>query len=169
MYGGEVATVSSRAQQLAGSVRNNPQAAIDNLNGAMVHLSSLSNVDSSKIATLGWCFGGGQTMQHALNTPQPLAATVVYYGTLVTDQQEIAKIDWPVLGVFGAEDQSIPVETVDQFKAALDANDITNEVYVYDGVGHAFANPSGDNYAPEETEDAWNKTLNFLGRHVKAA
>jgi carboxymethylenebutenolidase len=169
MYGGEVATESSRAGQLAGSVRNNPQEAMANLNSAVAHLSSLSNVDSSRIATLGWCFGGGQTMQHALNTQQPLAATVIYYGTLVTDPQEVSKISWPVLGVFGAEDQSIPVATVDQFKATLDANNITNEVYVYDGVGHAFANPSGDNYAPEETEDAWNKTLSFLERHVKAA
>jgi carboxymethylenebutenolidase len=167
MYGGEVATESSRAGQLAGSVRNNTEEAMANLNSAVAHLSSLSNVDSSRIATLGWCFGGSQTMQHALNTQQPLAATVIYYGNLVTDQQEVAKITWPVLGVFGAEDQSIPVATVDQFKAALDANNISNEVYVYDGVGHAFANPSGDNYAPEETEDAWNKTVSFLERHVK--
>ena len=166
---GEVATEQGRAQELAGSVRNNQQAAIDNLNGAVAHLSSLSNVDSSKIATLGWCFGGGQTMQHALNTQQPLAATVIYYGNLVTDQKQLSKIEWPVMGVFGSEDQSIPVATVDEFKAALDANNITNEVYVYDGVGHAFANPSGDNYAPDETKDAWGKTLDFLGRHVKAA
>lgn len=166
---GEVATEPGRAQELAGSVRNNQQAAIDNLNGAVAHLSSLSNVDSSRIATLGWCFGGGQAMQHALNTQQPLAATVIYYGNLVTDEQQVSKIHWPVMGVFGSEDQSIPVATVDEFKAALDANNITNEVYVYDGVGHAFANPSGDNYAPDETKDAWEKTLDFLGRHVKAA
>ena len=164
---GEVATEPERAQELAGSVRNNQQAAINNLNGAVAHLSSLSNVDSSKIATLGWCFGGGQTMQHALNTQQPLAATVIYYGNLVTDEQQVSKIKWPVMGVFGSEDQSIPIATVDEFKAALDANNITNEVYVYDGVGHAFANPSGDNYAPDETKGAWEKTLNFLGRHVK--
>lgn len=169
MYGGEVATESGRAGQLAGSVQNNPQEAMANLNSAVAHLSSLSNVDSSRIATLGWCFGGGQTMQHALNTQQPLAATIIYYGNLVTDEQQISKISWPVLGIFGAEDQSIPVATVDQFKAALDTNNITNEVYVYDGVGHAFANPSGDNYAPEETKDAWNKTLSFLEKHVKTA
>ncbi|MGI0019298.1 MAG: dienelactone hydrolase family protein [Nitrososphaera sp.] len=166
---GEVATEPGRAQELAGSVRNNQQAAIDNLNGAVAHLSSLSTVNSSKIATLGWCFGGGQTMQHALSAQQPLAATVIYYGNLVTDEQQVAKIKWPVMGVFGSEDQSIPVATVDEFRAALDANNITNEVYVYEGVGHAFANPSGDNYAPDETKDAWEKTLDFLGRHVRAA
>lgn len=168
LYGGEVAAEPGRAQQLAGSVMNNQQAAIDNLNGAVAHLSSLLNVDSDRIATLGWCFGGGQAMQHALSAQQRLAATVIYYGNLVTDEQQIAKIKWPVMGVFGSADQSIPVATVDQFKVALDANNIANEVYVYEGVGHAFANPSGDNYAPDETKDAWEKTLDFLDRHVKA-
>jgi carboxymethylenebutenolidase len=71
-----------------------------------------------------------------------------------------------VLGIFGSEDQSIPVETVDQFESALDANNIENEIHIYEGVGHAFANPSGDNYAPEQTADAWAKTLDFLDRNV---
>jgi len=166
LYNGEVATESSRAGQLAGSVRNNPDEVISNLNAAVEYVSSMPNVNSSRVASLGWCFGGGQSMQLALNTERPLAATVIYYGTLVTNQTELAEITWPVLGVFGSEDQSIPVDTVNQFEAALDANGITNEIYIYEGVGHAFANPSGDNYAPEETADAWNKTLAFLSKHV---
>jgi carboxymethylenebutenolidase len=166
LYNGEVATESSRAGMLAGSVRDNPDEAVNNLNAAVEHVSSLQNVDRSRIASLGWCFGGGQSLQLALNTEQPLAATVIYYGTLVTNQSELAEISWPVLGVFGSTDQSIPVETVNQFEAALDANGVTNEIYVYEGVGHAFANPSGDNYAPKETADAWEKTLAFLNRYV---
>lgn len=166
LYDGEVATESSRAGQLAGSVRNNPDEAIGNLNSAVEHVSSLQNVDSSRIASLGWCFGGGQSLQLALNTEQPLAATVIYYGNLVTNQTELAEITWPVLGVFGSADQSIPVDTVNQFDAALDANGVTNEIYIYEGVEHAFANPSGDNYAPEETADAWEKTLAFLSKYV---
>jgi carboxymethylenebutenolidase len=166
LYDGEVATESSRASELAGSVRNNPDEAIHNLNAAVEHVASLQTVNSSKIASLGWCFGGGQSLQLALNTERPLAATVIYYGTLVTNQTELAEITWPVLGIFGAEDQSIPVDTVNQFKAALDANAVTNEIYIYDGVGHAFANPSGGNYAPEETTDAWDKTLAFLRNYV---
>jgi carboxymethylenebutenolidase len=71
-----------------------------------------------------------------------------------------------VLGIFGAEDQSIPVETVRQFEAGLDSNEIPNEIHVYDGVGHAFANPSGDSYAEQETADAWEKTLDFLSKNV---
>ena len=55
------------------------------------------------------------------------------------------------------QDQSIPVTTVEQFEDALTKNGITNEIYIFKGVGHAFANPSGDNYAPNETKGAWHK------------
>jgi carboxymethylenebutenolidase len=44
----------------------------------------------------------------------------------------------------------------------LDADGIINEIHIYKGLGHAFANPSGPNYAPKETADAWQKTLVFL-------
>lgn len=57
-------------------------------------------------------------------------------------------------------------KTVDQFKAALDSNGITNEIYIYKGVGHAFSNPYGMNYAPKETADAWQKTLAFLKKYL---
>lgn len=85
-----------------------------------------------------------------------------YYGRLVTDHQELSKIGWPVLGIFGDQDQSITVEIVTNFETALNSIGIPNEIYLYEGVGHAFANPSRDSYAPEQTADAWNKTLEFL-------
>jgi carboxymethylenebutenolidase len=166
IYDGKVATESEQAATLASSVRDNPGPAMENLNAAVAHLSSLPNVDSSKISSLGWCFGGGQSLQLALNTDVPLAATILYYGNLVTDKETISKISWPVLGIFGSTDQSIPVETVQQFESALEANNITKEIYIYEGVGHAFANPSGDNYAEKEAADAWQKTLAFLAKHT---
>jgi carboxymethylenebutenolidase len=133
------------------------------------YLSSLENVNSSKIASLGWCFGGGQSLQLALNTePEyPLAATIIYYGNLVTDQESISKIKWPVLGIFGDQDQSISVNDVKNFEKIITSTGIPNEIYIYEGVGHAFANPSGDNYAPKETVDAWQKTLAFLNKYIK--
>src|ERR671922_1940339 len=158
LFQGQVTTDPNQARELSSSVRNNPGIAIENMKSAIAYLSSLQNVNASRIASIGWCFGGGQSLQLALNSQQPLAATVIYYGNLVTDQNELSKIDWPVLGIFGSADQSIPVDTVRQFESALEANRIENEIYIYEGVGHAFANPSGDNYAPEETADAWAKT-----------
>lgn len=168
LYNGQVAATPEQARQLSSSVRENPSEAIANMQAAVSYLASLENVNASRIASLGWCFGGGQSLQLALNTvPEyPLAATVIYYGNLVTDQQELANIGWPVLGIFGDQDQSIPVEDVNNFEQALNATGIPSEIYIYEGVGHAFANPSGDNYAPEETSDAWEKTLAFLNRNL---
>jgi carboxymethylenebutenolidase len=167
LYNGEVATTPDKAMQLVGTVRENPEQAISNLQSAVQYLASLPNVNSSRIASLGWCFGGGQSLQLALNSEQnPLAATLIYYGNLVNDTNELSKINWPVLGIFGNQDQSIPVESVNAFEQALNEIGITNEIYIYPGVGHAFANPSGDNYAPAETVDAWEKTLAFLKKYV---
>ncbi|WP_415280984.1 dienelactone hydrolase family protein [Candidatus Nitrososphaera sp. FF02] len=166
LFNGQVTADQDEARALTAQVRENPEAAIENLNAAVAHLASLENVDGERIASLGWCFGGGFSMQLALNAEQPLAATVIYYGSLVTDQEELSVIEWPVLGIFGSEDQVISVESVEQFEQALDANGIENEIYIYEGVGHAFANPSNAGHAPEETQDAWEKTLAFLSEHV---
>jgi carboxymethylenebutenolidase len=168
LYKGEVATDPNRAQELLQPVRSNQDEAIANLQSAVKYLSSLPNVNASRIASLGWCFGGGQSLQLALNSKQqPLAATILYYGTpLVTDKQALLNIKWPILGIFGDQDQAIPVEEVKQFETALNADRIPNEIHIYPGVGHAFANPSGDNYAPKETADAWQKTLTFLNKYV---
>jgi carboxymethylenebutenolidase len=168
LYNGTVATDSSRASELSSSVGNNPSAAIANMQSAVKYVSSLENVNASRIASLGWCFGGGQSLQLALNSEdRPLAATVIYYGNLVTDKERLSKISWPVLGIFGAQDQSIPVDTVKQFEQALKEFGVINEIYIYPGVGHAFANPSNENYAPKETSDAWQKTIAFLDKYVK--
>lgn len=167
LYNGEVATDPNRARELSSSVRENPQQAITNLQSAVQYLASLPNVNGSRIAALGWCFGGGQSLQLALNSEQhPLAATVIYYGNLVNDTSELSKIKWPVLGIFGDQDNSIPVDSVRAFGRGLNETGVTNEIYIYPGVGHAFANPSGDNYAPQETANAWQKTLTFLDKYV---
>ena len=167
LYGGEVATDFNRAMELSSSVRNNSAPAIDNLQSAVSHVKSLEMVNGSRIASLGWCFGGDWSLQLALNSAEsPLAATVLYYGGPVTDAGSLSEISWPVLGIFGDQDQAIPVESVKQFASALNASDVANEIYLYEGVGHAFANPSGDSYAPKETADAWEKTLAFLRQHL---
>ena len=168
LYKGQVANTTKSAMELVQTVRNNQSSSTKNLQSAAKYLSSLPNVDSSKIVSLGWCFGGGQSLQLALNSKEhPLAATILYYGTpLVTDKESLSKIKWPLLGIFGNKDQSIPLDEINQFRTSLNQSGVKNEVLVYNGVGHAFANPSGDNYAPKETEDAWEKTLSFLKKYV---
>ena len=167
LFQGQVTADPNRAMELSSVVRNNPGIAIENMKSAVRYLTSLENVNGSRIASLGWCFGGGQSLQLALNSEDhPLAATIIYYGNLVNDTAALSKIKWPVLGIFGDQDQAIPVDSVMQFQQALNEIGVTNEIYIYPGVGHAFANPSGDNYAPQETADAWKKTLAFLDKYT---
>ena len=135
-----------------------------NMRAAAAYLRSEG---AEKIASLGWCFGGKQSVELAISGEQ-LNATVVYYGGgMATTTEKLAPIKWPVLGIFGDKDQAIPVETVRAFETSLNALGVDNKIYIYSGVGHAFANPSGMNYAPEETKDAWRKTLEFLKTNLK--
>jgi carboxymethylenebutenolidase len=167
LFQGQVTDNPDRARELSSAVRNNPSVAIENMKSAVSYLSSLQNVNASRIASIGWCFGGGQSLQLALNSEDhPLAATIIYYGQVVNNTGELSKIKWPVLGIFGDQDQAISVDSVRAFERALNETGVTNEIYMYPGVGHAFANPSNDNYAPQETADAWKKTLAFLGKYV---
>lgn len=168
LFKGQMATTNDQARLLSTSVRNNPTETIANLQSAVRYVSSLPFVDPSKIASIGWCFGGGQSLQLALNSQNhPLVATILYYGTpLVTDSQQLSKIKWPVLGIFGDRDQANPLPLINKFKAALNADKISNEILVYKGLGHAFANPSNQNFAPKETADAWQKTLTFLKKYL---
>lgn len=158
---GEATNESSRARELASAVRANPQGAVENMRSAVAYLRAMPNVKQDKIASMGWCFGGQQSLQLALSG-EDLAGTVIYYGNLETDKEKLSVINWPVLGIFGEEDTGIPVDSVNAFKTALTELNVTNEVIIYPDVGHAFANPSGANYAPEETKDAWEKTVAFL-------
>ena len=79
--------------------------------------------------------------------PDGIDATVIYYGHLITDREELAKLDSPVLGLFGADDGAIPPDQVHAFEEALEELGKPVEINIYDGAGHAFANPSGERYA----------------------
>jgi carboxymethylenebutenolidase len=165
LYDGEVATNSSQAARLSGQVRENPDEAVAKMSSAVSGLRERSDT-TNQIASLGWCFGGGQSLQLSLSEAD-LNATVIYYGTLATDEETLQRIDAPVLGIFGSEDQVVPVEDVRAFNRTLDDLGVEHEVYVYEGAGHAFANPSGESFQPDATMDAWMKTLAFLDETLK--
>ena len=157
LYNGEVATTSEQARQLITSF--DAEVGIQNMNFAASYIQENHNV--KKLGSIGWCFGGGQSLNLALNN-QDMDATVIYYGSLVTEQESLSSISWPVLGIFAELDQGIPAESVNGFESSLNDLEIPNEIHIYPGVDHAFANPSGERYAPDESNDAWQKTLEFL-------
>lgn len=162
LFNGQVVEAQDQARQLTSSF--NQEVGTSNMKSAVAFLKQKG---ATKIASLGWCFGGRQSVELAISG-QSLDATVVYYGgNMATSVEKLTPIKWPVLGIFGDKDQAIPAEMVKTFEASLSTLGIKNEIHIYPGVGHAFANPSGMNYAPNETKDAWTKTLAFLEKNLK--
>jgi carboxymethylenebutenolidase len=135
----------------------------NDIDASLAYLMSLDNVDTEQIASMGFCFGGGHSLQLGMRQSENLALTVMYYGAVVTEPDLLRPLTdgQPVLGVFGEDDASIPVEGVLEFEAALNSLDIPNEITIYEGVGHAFLNE--DNYnEPGTAMEAWQQTLRFL-------
>ena len=101
-------------------------------------------------------------MNTAMLFPDELDATVIYYGQVTGDDQKLRDINVPILGLFGAEDKGITVDSVRAFETALERLRKNYEIHIYPGADHAFANPTGNAYNEEVAEDAWQKTLEFL-------
>ncbi|MQX36105.1 dienelactone hydrolase family protein [Roseospira navarrensis] len=119
------------------------------------------------LATVGWCFGGGWSLNASLAAPAD--ATVIYYGRLVQEAEPLKALKGPVLGHFATQDGFINAEMVGGFEAAMaeagKADSLTVHWYEAD---HAFANPSGGRYDEEDARLSWSRTLAFLAQHLKA-
>ncbi|MGH8282512.1 MAG: dienelactone hydrolase family protein [Gammaproteobacteria bacterium] len=165
LYGGHAATTPAAAEELMRGVLAHKDAAASNLRQAYGYLHD--TVHASRIGVIGWCFGGGWSLQTALMLPDKIDATVMYYGRPVDDVTALSKLKMPLLGFFGAEDKGITPADVHAFEAALKQAHINAEIHIYPGAGHAFANPSGTNYRPAAAADAWKRTLAFFAHYLK--
>jgi carboxymethylenebutenolidase len=165
VYGGRAATDPDAARALMEQAMKDGDGVRQNLRQAHAYLKD--QVKATRIGTIGWCFGGGLSLQAALLVPDQVDAAIVYYGHVSSDPAELRALKAPLLGLFGGADQGIPPEDVHKFEAALKALGKDAEIHIYDGAGHAFANPSGKNYQPEAAADAWKRSLAFLAAHLK--
>ncbi len=165
LYRGKSATTPDEAHEL---MRGMPQdRAVRDLVAAFDYLASRPDVNKAKIGSVGWCMGGGLSLQLAIHEPK-LAACAVNYGAMPTDAADIQKIQAPILGNFGAEDHGIPPDAVHAFEKAMKAAGKTINVKIYDGAGHAFENPNNkQGYRPDAAADAWARMLGFFGHTLK--
>jgi len=167
LYGGEIATTPAEARNLMLSVVEEPDSANDNIRGAYKFVSETAG--APKVGSLGWCFGGGWSLNTAQLFPDELDASVIYYGQVTDDEDLLRPVNTPILGLFAADDRGIKLDSVEAFGAALERLRKNHEIHVYPGVGHAFANPTGNNYNAEAASDAWGRTLEFFGTHLSSA
>ena len=159
LFGGDTAENPQVARQLMLGAVENPQFASSNIRQAY---SFIETAGAPRIASLGWCFGGGWSLNTAMLFPDNLDAAIIYYGQVTDDEEKLRPVNVPILGFFGAEDKGISVESVKAFEQSLKRLRKEHELHIYPGAGHAFANPTGNNYKPEYADDAWQKTLAFL-------
>ena len=167
LYYGRVTHDENESQKLMQEVIDNPELAKENLKQAYQYLSDRG---AAKIGVIGWCFGGSWSLQTALLFPKELSAAVIYYGTQVgqMETKDLEPLEMPILGFFGAEDSIIPAPNVRKFQSTLDALGKKARIHIYEGVGHAFADPTDDRYNPEITATAWSETVEFLARNLQS-
>ncbi len=116
-----------------------------------------------RLATIGWCFGGGQSLQASLQAPQDIAATIIYYGKPVLDVERLKTLQGPVLGLYAKQDGWITPAVVSDFQQAMNKAGKPFEMHMYDAK-HAFANPSGKRYDSEAARASWKVVRAFLHR-----
>ncbi len=165
LYRGRVAGSSDEAHELMRGVPED-RAARD-LRAGFEHLKTTPSVIPGKIGCVGWCMGGGYSLQAAVSIPE-LSGTVICYGRLVTDSAAIAGIRSPLLGIFGAQDRGIPEKSVLDFEKTGRAlgKDVT--VKVYPDAGHAFMNPGNTGgFREKDAEDAWGRIISFFGSKLR--
>ena len=158
LYGGVVATERDDALKAMKAVVDDSAKAT--IAAGLDFLAKDPRIAAKKRAVIGWCFGGGWSLQTALAHPE-LDGAIIYYGQLETDPAKLGAIKARVLGVFGTQDKGIPQEEVGKFEAGLRQVGVRAEILRYDAK-HAFANPSNPDYDEKNAGDAWAHVMAFL-------
>jgi carboxymethylenebutenolidase len=160
LYGGKVATTRDDAKTYMGQVADG--AATATVAAWVDWLRGRDDV-TGKIGTVGWCFGGGWSLNAAL--AWPIDAAVVYYGRVTKTPADLAALEGPVLGHFATRDNWINGDMVAGFETAMDAAGKTYTSHWYDA-DHAFANPTSARYDAADAALAWDRTLAFFAAHL---
>lgn len=162
LFGG-IATTADEAMKMVGDVKQD--VALEQMLSASTFLRNIKG-SNGKVGSLGWCFGGGQSLTLALNDPK-LNAIVMYYGQPVTDVNQLARIKAPLLGIFGEADRTISLASVKTFDKALTDAGVVHEIHTYPGAAHAFANPTNTSaYKADAAADANKRASAFLKKYL---
>ena len=159
LYDGQVATDADQAGKLMQSVKTERAQAI--INGALGYAGP-----KAQIASIGWCFGGGWSIQTALLAGPKAKACVAYYGMPEKDVAKLKTLNTDVLFVFAKQDKWINQEVVSQFQKDMATAKKGLTVKAYDA-DHAFANPSNPKYSKTFAEDAHAASVAYLKKNLK--
>lgn len=159
---GQVAETREEARAQTQAVQQ--AEALDTLTGWIDWLRA-HEATTDKLGTVGWCFGGGWSLNASIAAP--VDATVIYYGRVTQPASELKRLKGPVLGHFGTKDGFIDAEMVSGFEQEMakagKSDRLTVHWYEAD---HAFANPSGGRYDADDAALAWERTTAFFDTYL---
>ncbi|MFI0399796.1 MAG: dienelactone hydrolase family protein [Thiolinea sp.] len=162
LYAGKVAKTPEEAKAFMGDL--DPEIAKETMVGWVDYLRKHER-SNGKVATLGWCFGGGWSLNTSMATP--VDATIIYYGNVAKTANDLKALKGPVLGQFGKLDKNINQAMVTGFEQEMEKagkkESLTVHWYEAD---HAFANPTGARYDEANAKLAWERTTEFLKKNL---
>ncbi len=161
MYGGKVATNADEAMQYVGAV--DEAVGVDTVQSWANWLRG-HKVGNGKVAAMGWCFGGGWSLEAAIEAN--VDAAIIYYGRVTAPVDRLALIKGPVLGHFATLDQFINKPMVDGFEANMASAGKELTVHLYDA-DHAFANPTSARFDDADAALSWQRSMDFLSQNLK--
>ncbi|MBS4044640.1 MAG: dienelactone hydrolase family protein [Chitinophagaceae bacterium] len=158
MYDGKVATTRDSATVYMSGAK---KERLENIVKSAIAFAG----EKAKIFTVGWCFGGGWSLQTSILAAEQANGCIMFYGRPEKDVERLKILNCDVIGFFGNLDKGIPASTIESFEANMKAASKTATIYRYEA-GHGFANPSNPSYNQEATADAFEKAINFLKQRM---
>jgi carboxymethylenebutenolidase len=143
------------------------------LDATVAWAKNTGKADTSRLGITGFCWGGRQVWLYAAHNPD-LKAAVAWYGPLQFPKSdnapsnpvdEVAKMNAPVLGLYGGADKSIPLSQIEAMRAAIKAAGKSSEIVVYPDTPHAFNADYRPSYRPKEAKDGWARMLEWFKKY----
>jgi carboxymethylenebutenolidase len=146
---------------------------MSDLDATVAYAKSTGKADTAKLAVTGFCWGGQITWLYAAHNPD-LKAAVAWYGPIDRPRTALqpkypidlaGELKCPVLGLYGAADQSIPVASVEKMEAACKADRKICEIKIYPEAPHGFNADYRPSYRPEAAKDGWAQMLAWFKQY----
>lgn len=153
-------------QQMAAYGRTTLDERRSDLISGLAYLKTLDAVQFDRIATVGFCAGGGNAWHLAVNVDE-LRATVAFYGTPLPPADQLVRIHSPVLGIYAELDRNLTLQTPAVITTMI-GQQKTFGFHIYQGVGHAFHNDTGPAYNAAAACDAWSRTIAWFDKFLRA-
>lgn len=146
---------------------------LSDLDAAVAWAEKTGKGNTAKLGITGFCWGGRIVWLYAAHNPK-LKAGAAWYGRLVGQPTElqpknpidlVAELKCPVLGLYGAADQGIPVETVERMREALKAAKNPSEIVLYPETPHGFHADYRPSYRPAQAQDGWKRLQEWFKKY----